>query len=141
MAKTRRKKMKRTEQLFGGGVKRKHTVSATRHHTLRSDREDLDTMQIRLSKGKGPILDIPGVLIAINRKYPRMKAVQIGEIEERLKRINFLIEKEIEDKLVADQLSYVPSTSHSGRKGSREPIAGKGSAFRQLTKEVKSMFS
>ena len=140
MAKTKRKKRKRID-LSLGGSKKKHPISATRHHTLRSDKEDLETMQIRLSKGKGPILDIPGLLIAINRKYPRMKAVQIGEIEERLKRINFLIEKEIEDKLVADQLSYVPSTSRSGRKGSREPIVGKGSAFRKLTKEVKRMFS
>jgi len=141
MAKTKRKKRKRID-LSLGGSKKKHPISETRGKTLRSDSMYLKVVKERLDTGKG-IIDIPNMLIAMNRVNPRLTAVRIGEIEAGLKRTNFLIKKEAADRLIADELAYVPPAPYNprGSRGTREPILiiKKGSAFPQLIKDVESM--
>jgi len=141
MAKTKRKKIKRPDLSFGGS-KKKHPISATREKTLRSDSIYLKLVKERVDNGKG-IIDIPNMLISMNRVNPRLTATKIGEIEAGLKRMNFLIKKEAADRLIADELAYVPPAPYnpSGSRGTREPILiiKKGSAFPQLIKDVESI--
>jgi hypothetical protein len=132
MAKTRRKKRKRID-LSLGGSKKKHPISATRGKTLRSDSMYLKLVKERVEKGKG-IIDIPNMLIAMNRVNPRLTAVKIGEIEAGLKRVNFLISKLEDEHSKALELSL-----DSTPRGTREPIAKKGSLFKEARSRFKSM--
>ena len=134
MAKTKRKKSKKSrnsnKSKLGGA---RLPARSNRSHILRSDRETLNLAKERFDKQLGPF-NIENELFQIMRNNPDLDEDEFLEKYNKFERINFLIRK------LEDEHSKAVEWSFDGTpQGLREPIANKGSLFKEARSRFKTM--